>query len=393
MAMVAVEGHGLWMPVLPGYLVDPPSMVSSDLMVLDADEEEAQFIGPVTIDGGGSKTFGTSSKIGWLVGAATITFATGSTLRVGVKKASSISTAAGPPARATIGAAAFDVYRNLVGGTDTLTALAWREETMNTGTPFSVANGDLLALCFHLDITSGTPAVKIRSSNSFTAPNLPAVTLVTSGPTYTAQALVPNLLLTFDDGTLGWLEPSRVMSVAESGVAAIGNGNTWGNIMQVPFACRVDAIGATVGAAATAAFALELYSSPLATPVLIESVPHDPHIQAVTTQRFVSKPLDVERTLSANTPYAVSVKQTTATSVSLVQWDVATATHFKPAGMGANCYAANKTGAGNFVSQNTGRRRYHVWLRVSALDDGAGGALRTSRMPKRETLRFARSRA
>ena len=41
--------------------------------------------------------------------------------------------------------------------------------------------------------------------------------------------------------------------------------------------------------------------------------------------------------------------------------------------MGAACYAANQTGAGTFVAQNSGRRRYHIWMRISALDDGTGG--------------------
>ena len=146
-------------------------------------------------------------------------------------------------------------------------------------------------------------------------------------------------------------------------------------------------------ASATANFALELYSSPLATPVLIDSLAQDAHILRASSAAVVFKTLPTPRTLSANTPYAVSVKQTTASSVTLTQWDVAVATHFKPAGMGANCYAANKTGAGNFVSQNTGRRRYLVWMRVCAVDDGAGGALRTSNPMRRQALRFARRSA
>jgi hypothetical protein len=393
MSMVALESHGFWTPVLPGYMGNSPTLASSDLGVLDADEEELQCIGEVRVDGGGSKTFGLSSKIGWLVGAATITFATGSTLRVGVKKTSSISVAAGPPPRATIGAAAFDVYDNLVGGTDTLTALAWREETMTAGTPFTVTNGDLLAVCFHLDVTSGTPSVKIRQNlitNS--GLHLPALTLVTTGPTYTAQALLPNILLVFDDGTLGWLEPCRVFSVADLASATIGSGNAFGNIMQEPYAREVDALGAYIPATGTPPFALELYSSPLATPVLLDSLPHDSHVLASAGLRFVSKILPVPRSLSANTPYAVAVKQTSATALTITQWDVSNAAYFKPSGMGVNCYAANKTGAGAFVSQNSGRRRYLVWMRISAVDDGAGGgALRTSRPPKREALRFARS--
>ena len=94
----------------------------------------------------------------WLSGAS-IAFIATANLRIGVKKAASISTSAGPPARATAGAAAFDVYTDLVGGADTIASTTWRDEAMVSGTPFSVVNGDLIAIGFHLDITSGRQSV------------------------------------------------------------------------------------------------------------------------------------------------------------------------------------------------------------------------------------------
>ena len=97
MTLVALDGTGLWMPVWPGYSTATPIATFADTVLIDADEEEVQIIGRVTIDGGGSKTFGTSAKVGWLVGA-TPTFASGATLRVGVKQASKIDPTAGPGA-------------------------------------------------------------------------------------------------------------------------------------------------------------------------------------------------------------------------------------------------------------------------------------------------------
>jgi hypothetical protein len=391
-AMVALEGAGVWMPTMGVFGAAATTLTVGDTMLLDATLEEGQFIGTVTIDGGGSKTFGTSgSKIGWLAGA-TITFAAGSTLRVGLK--TPVSTTAGNPARATTGAAAFNVYDDLVGGTDTIASTTWREDAMSTGTPFTVTDGDLLAICFHLTLSSGTPSLKVRGAATGTSPpHLPMATLVTSsGATFTQQNMAPNLVLTFNDSTLGWLEQSRVFATGASVAAAIGSGNSFGNIVRLPFPCVVDALAAYTsfaGAAADAAF--EVWGTPLGTPGLLASSVLDANISAsVTVSRMLVKRLPTPLTLAANTEYAIALSQTTAQSVTVFYDDVPFAAYNKPNGMGVNCYAANSTAGATFAVQNSGLRRYQIWMRVSAVDDGAGGALRTSRVPKREALRFAR---
>ena len=119
MALVPVGGAGLYMPTLPNFLSGTGVRGVLDV-VLDAHEEEFQVFANVTIAGGGTKTFGTAgSRLGWHVGVGPITFATGATLRVGVKQASKMDlVASASPARATLGAAAFDVATDLVGGVD-----------------------------------------------------------------------------------------------------------------------------------------------------------------------------------------------------------------------------------------------------------------------------------
>jgi hypothetical protein len=374
MTIQNLVGDGFWIPGLWNYMAGTMAITSTDGALLDADEEEVQFIGTVKIDGGGSKTFGTSgSKIDWLAGAS-ITFASGSTVRVGVKKASSISTSAGPPARATIGAAAFDVYDDLVGGTDTISSTTWRSDAMSAGTPFTVADGDMLAVCFHLDTSSGTPSVKIRAGNTGSSILSPTTTLVTSGPTYTVQTSVPNLLITFDDGTLGWVSGTFVRSVFDAASGSIGNTNINGNVFQVPYACKIDAIAAVVTTTGTTDFSLDLYSTPLGTPSLVEGVAVDANqLSTTSAPRLTLKQLTTPRTLTINTDYAVGVRQTTANAVTVHQYDVNDAAHFKPNGMGAECYAAISTAGATFSAQNSGKRRYLVWARVCALDDGAGG--------------------
>lgn len=381
MAFVDLVGEGPWFPTLPAGLLNTNSITASDNALLDANDEEFQMIGRIKIDGGGSKTFGTSgSSIIWLPGAS-ITFAVNSTLRVGLKKSASIDLANGPVGRATTGAAAFDVYDDLVGGTDTITSSTAREDSMTAGTPFTINDGDRAAICFHLTSTSGTPSIKIRAASAAVAAGFPVHTLVTTGPTYTAQQMVANCIIKFDDGTLGWIKPTIMFSVADAASANIGNGNIFGNIFRFPAPKKIGALAATVVTTAGSDFAIELYSTPLGTPALIESVSSDQNLTSVTGGtggRLFFGQLTTPRTLLANTDYLVGVKQTTATNLTIIQRDQLDSAYSKPNGMGADCYAAQSTAGATFVDAfATKRRRYHCWVQVSAEDDGAsvGGLL------------------
>ena len=377
MSLVNVVGAGLWIPMPPQGYHTTNTVALNDSGLLDADLEEFQMVGTVTRDGGGSATFGTSgSKIDWLPGAS-ITFAANSTLTAGVKKTSTIDKANGPPGRATAGKAAFDVYKDLVGGTDTITSTTARSDTMASGTPYTVTDGDELAVCFLLSTTAGSPSIKVRQGTTVSLLHSTVSTLITaSGGTFTAQLMLPNVILTFDDGSIGWLEPTYSWSTVDVISGTIGNTNIFGNIFQVPYACKIDALAAVVNVSTSAAdYALDLYSTPLGTPALVEACTQDANTTAVAAgARLTVRRLTTPRTLTINTDYAIGVRQTTATAVSVVQRDVQTATFFKPSGMGAECYAANSTAAATFAAQNSGKRRYHVYARVSALDNGVSAA-------------------
>ena len=81
-------------------------------------------------------------------------------------------------------------------------------------------------------------------------------------------------------------------------------------------------------------------------------------------------PLTTPRILEANTDYAIGVKQTTANAVLIYRFDVNDAVHFKPSGMGAECYAADSAAGDTFAAANSGKSRYRIWAQISAFDDG-----------------------
>lgn len=357
----------MWVPPNPWGTSGGGAFSASDVALLDADEEEYQIIGAVSIEGGGTATFGTSSTISWLPGAS-IAFVATANLRIGLK--TGISTTAGPPARATAGAAAFTVYKDLVGGVDTITSTTARTETMTSGTPFVVTDGDLVAICFHLDITSGTQSIKIRQAPQNTSTmGLPAHTLITAaGATFTAQQLISNVVITFDGGETGWIDQTVAFSANQATSGTIGNGNIKGNIFQVPFPCTLKAISAIL--AVNGDFALDLYSTPLGTPNLEATIACDANIAANASGRLYSRRLPTAVTLMADTDYCIGVRQTSATAQTVIMNDVAAAKHWLPWGMGPECYAADSTAGATFSQVNSGLRRYAMYAMVIHLDDG-----------------------
>lgn len=379
MSLVNLVGQGLWVPssMWGGYSANNTN-TTTDTALIDADAKEYQIIGDVFTDDGASHVFGNSgAALDWLPGA--ITFNAVSTVRLGIKQASSISTTVGGPARATAGLSAFDVYKDLVAGVDSLTAATARSDAMATllGSAITIAQGDQVAICYYLTKSSGTSSVTIRQTVPNLAPQYPGYTLITSSASsFVAQTHLNCVMLKFDDGHYGWIFPTMPFSTANAASGTIGNTNIQGNIIQVPFPCKVNAIAAVVNPSTNAAnFALDMYSTPLGTPSQVVTVACDANQMAVSgTSRFVLKMLASPPTLSANTDYAFGVRQTTATAVTTVQQDVFATGHWAAEGNGAECYAANSTAGATFSKQNSGLRRYHVWALISALDAGGGGS-------------------
>lgn len=380
MALTRIPG-GIWAPTFPfgsGGISGNSPFAPSDSLLMDADQEEVQIIGRVVLAGGtGSKTFGTSSKVGWLPGAS-ITFGAVATLRVGIKKSATIDDANGPPGRATIGAAAFDVYTDLVGGVTTITSNTWRDDAMATllsGT-VTVNNGDRVAVSFLLSLTSGTQSIKVRGSTAG-ATLFPEALLVTTGPTYTAQAVFPNIILTFDDGSIGWIDPEFVFDGNPPATTAIGNGVIYGNIMRLPFDCAVDAVMfiPITAAAGAASFDVGFWQTPLATPAAMTNgtVSVVPKNLPSSAARSVMVPLPAEITLSKNTDYALGVKQNSATNVSIQTWDVSNVAHWQANGLDSGTYAATSTAGAAFSQLNSGKRRMAAFARISSIDVTAAG--------------------
>ena len=178
----------------------------------------------------------------------------------------------------------------------TLTSTTWRNDTMGSGTPFSITHGDRIAVCFHLTITSGTPSVKVRSQSATYL--FPTGTLFTSPSTYAAQSFISNFILTFSDGTtIGWLEGSFIESAAATAESIGGSGNYYGNIFRLPYACEVDAILGAFGSTTTTNSDFGIYQDNDTVPD--PAVANWTGLEAVDANSVVSHPPPAERDRSS----------------------------------------------------------------------------------------------
>lgn len=351
---------------------------------LDVDEKEYQIIGRVYLEAGsGSKTFSNASPsaISWIAGAGNIWVADAGALHpvltVGLKKASSISMTLGPPARATVGSAAFDVWRTLTGGTDAMPASTARTDVMTNGTGFTVTHNDLICMSWHLRKPGATAQnVRVRGSNDQFV--FPSPTLFTSPSTYTAQASGTSAIIVFADGTRGWVEGGQMianLSLAET----IGNTNHYGNIIRLPFDCEVDALRLGTLSSATADTQFGIYkdianlpnvgSWTLLTPVDANSVVTIDHqvvkVAAISSGVYVT-PLAAPVRLLGNRDYFLCARQNSATAVSVGWWDVDHVSHWAASGS-SDIVAYKATAGATPILQNAGKRRAAMWMRVSAM--------------------------
>ena len=363
--MLTIPG-GAWAPTVPASWQNNTgfSLVNGSNLVND--QEEYQMFGRVRLAAGsGSKTFGTTnSKISWVPGSSTA-FVAVATLRVGVKS-TTIDLTSGPPARATIGGAAFDVYTDLIGGVDTITSSTFRSDAMTSGTPFTVNNGDLICVSLLLSVVSGVQSIKATGYGAGQS-LFPAQTFVTAGPTYTTNTNLSNLILTFDDSTIGWLDGTFIASA--SGSETIGNTNLYGNIFNLPFQSKIDAVCGCLASGGTTNFDFGIYSDPFGTPTAVANgvISVDPQVLNNAT-RWVTFPLPAEITLTANTDYVLATKQNSATAITAIWYDVADAAYFQATGLGSTCYAVKSTAGASFVSQNSGKRRAGHYFRISSIN-------------------------
>lgn len=312
---MTVLTSGMWGVDWPPIPLRGHTFTSSSVM--DAANEAVHMTGHVVIPDGGSKTISAAGggKILWTASSSTFANA-GTTLRIGIQDPDTSTS----PIR---GDGTFDVYADLVGGTDTIATYTPYQTAMESGTK-TISDKQLITIAFTMTARGGTDAVTPYSAtlipkNSATKNALLPTVSANTGTWATINAGAIAAIV-FDDASVGWIE--LFPYVSDDGGETFNSGSTYdeyGNLFTPQVETKIFALWAMIATAGTSSdYELCLYSDPLGTPSLIEAISIDATATHVSTAaRPILWRLSTKRTLSAGTLYAVTVRPTTANNVTL----------------------------------------------------------------------------
>ncbi len=291
-----------------------PSVASR---IVDAAGESVFGIGQVYLSSGPgtSKTISSAGgKVYILVGSAVTFVNAGTTIRIGVQDLT------GAPATED---GTFDVFDDLVGGTDPITGDAILTGVMSSGTK-TITHGDYVAIGVEMTALGGADTVRFESFNAAGVNDWPAcyVTQDTGGGPAVSQNQMP-VAIEFDDGTLGILMYG--LCARPAGVA-FNSGDApdeFATIFQVPYLCSIAGINAVMdNVASTDDFEAILYSDPLGTPSAERTV-------TANVDAIVSGTSDGTFTFLfssafnpvVGTDYAIAIRPTTVNDITLHRMD------------------------------------------------------------------------
>lgn len=360
-SLIPFPNIGLWSP--------GASQSLQTLQTLDAANEGLQFLGHLFIDGRATgKTFSSAGgKIHFMAGATTFANA-GTTLRVGIQD---ISATAGTPAR---GDGTFDTYKDLVGGTDTITANSYNTATMANGTK-TLSHGDLVAISFKLTSRGGVDSVVLQGMGCGQLSNWPQVTAESSAAAFTGAQNAPNAIIEFDDGTLGWIFGTFPVSSSVTNLTYDVNSSPdeYGCPLRFPRPVTIDGLWAFAQFVPSGPTEILLYSDPFGTPTLVSgaSVSYDADMIQAAGNRLSHFLFPAPVTLAADTMYIVTIRPTTADDVIANYFTVANANFLKamPGGTYAT-YASRTNNTGAFTETTT--RRFLAGVLLAGGADARG---------------------
>lgn len=302
---------GVTNPMVFGFVANSTTLNAANTSIL--------VMGNVYIDGEPtSKVCSTSCTISWRTGGG-ITWANDATaVTIGLQD---VNTAAGPPQQTDD---SFDAYVQITpdatpGAGLTTKALSnntWTTVTMTDGTK-TVTHGGLYGVVFDMTARGGADALQVSSNQAAIAMGNPSFVTENAG-TYTAvsSAQFPNIIIAFDDGTLGWFDGSVIYGGTNPTLTAFttaSNPDEYAVCFTVPKVVSVDGLY-FFGTVADDAQAI-LYSDPYGTPTAMSTVTHDGnYTSSASAARWFTWNLGTRKVLRPGVTYAAALKATTATA-------------------------------------------------------------------------------
>jgi hypothetical protein len=362
-----------------------PVPTAATIGTMDATTEKVALFGYCYIDGrpGSSKTISAAGGGSISFRTGTTVFADGgSTVEIGIQDMSTSG-----PAQPD---GTFDVSRVLTGNAvSPITTAAFNTIAMTGGSGSkSISHGQLIAIVFDMTARAGSDSVIIQGTTGVGLNNLttgqmglPGANVFVGSWGTTGTALGPFAIITFDDGTLGYLDGT--VPAIRSDTAAFSdssNPDEYCEIFQVPFDCKVDALYASLlqpSSATTSDFTITLYSDPTGTPASMGStvVLAEQFLNAAFFNPGIVATLAAEVDLAADTDYAVAIRANGAGTLQVNGYVLANATH-RALLLGGTLLVSGsrQNGAGAFGSTST-TQHYVVGARISSISTGGAGGI------------------
>jgi len=311
-----------------GGFKDSYTVMSTTTTTLDAAGEMLGFMGRLHINGEPTTakncTAAGGCSISWRAGTISGFAGSDDTIQIGIQDLSTSAVPSQPDET-------FGVSGTFAGDVDPPTTGAWNTSDMETdGDDTSYSNGDMLAVVWNLSACNGC-SVRVQALLNNTAISLPTSALKTAGTWAQQGATVPNVLITFDDGSLGWIDGGTILSATN--ITTYNSGSTpdeYALMFTVPFNMKVDALYCMCANGSAGDGELILYSgadtsSPVAlATVVLDDDQTNAHTNAAKWRmEFMATPVY----LRPGATYAVAYRPTSANNVTLQTMTLADASH------------------------------------------------------------------
>lgn len=332
----------------------------------------AAFTGHLYIDGRPTTakncTAAGGCSIGWRAGTISGFAGADDSIDIGIQDT---DTANGPPTRPD---GTYGVKGTFVGNVDPPTSAAWNTSDMETdGDDTSYSHGDLISVTFDLTACNGC-SVSVAGFPPGYGSNLPSSTYITGSAWTQAGGQGVNILITFDDGTFGWLDGT--MPTLTTGTTAFNTGSAndeQAMCFTVPRKMEADALYVQYVPGANADGNLTLYANATSSsPTQLYQFSLDANIaMANTVARWTIKtfPATSRQFFYPGVIYAVALQATTANSLSLGTSTLAVAAQQRMVG-GASAYGCQRDGSsGAFATISSNTILYAIGARISGVGD------------------------
>jgi hypothetical protein len=348
-----------------------PATTSS---TIDAANEAVIHVGRVITSDRASHTIDTtgSSALGWRTGSVTFANA-GTTLKVGL---AAVDLTAGPPVRAANAAdvITFDVNASFTGGGGGVTANAWQTSVPTAGTK-TIANGDLVAFAVQMTARAGVDTVAVTAVSGIgSAFHRPTVSTFLSAA-YAAVAALPNAIIVFSDGAIGWFYTTDVTSAALTRTWNSSDATKeYGQLFKLPFPTKIYGLWGFLDPDADCD--VVLYSDPLGTPVPEKTISIDANaVTAASGRRFFEL---FPAPYSTTTDQLIgAVFKPGGTNVTASYKTIGNATHRVTDPWGTQGYGISRA-SGAFANANSSLDHYYIGLLIGSFEAGGGGNAKAS---------------